>query len=82
METRRPYGLCLLRLGNGLGFVTSLGFQRVDIYLSWLRHKYCHLAFQPEQLKMAIVAPSLGIVGSLPSQGMLVRTEDATARIV
>jgi hypothetical protein len=31
------------------------------------------------------VAPSLGIVGLLPSQGMLVRTEDAitvSARIV
>jgi hypothetical protein len=49
METRRPYGLCLLRLGSGVGFVTSLGSQRVDINLSWLRHRYCHLAFPLEQ---------------------------------
>jgi hypothetical protein len=34
METRHPYGLCLRRLGSRLGFVTSLGYRRVDNNLS------------------------------------------------
>jgi hypothetical protein len=34
METRHPYGLCLRRLGNRLGFVASLGYRRADNNLS------------------------------------------------
>ena len=34
METRRPYGLDLRRLGSRLGFVASLGYRRADNNLS------------------------------------------------
>ena len=45
METRHPYGLCLLRLGSGLGFDASLGYQHADNNLKaprrWRRRFAC-----------------------------------------